>query len=143
MQVIGSGLAIFILAGCSSFNRDWKQAAIQPRPTEDISGPWEGLWQSEANGHNGKLRCLVTKVNDTTYDARYRAKYKKIFSFGYTVPLRVQKTGDTYTFKGEADLGKLAGGIYTYDGKASATNFTSTYNSKYDHGDFRMIRPKQ
>ena len=141
-QGIGIALAILMLGGCSSFNRDWKQAAVQTPPADDFSGRWEGSWQSEANGHNGELRCLVTKVNDSTYDARYRAKYKKILSFGYTVPLRVQKVGETYKFSGEADLGKLAGGVYRYDGIASPTNFTSTYASKYDHGYFRMARPE-
>lgn len=83
----------------------------------------------------------MTRVNDTMYDARYHAKYKKIFSFGYTVPLQVEKAAGVYNFKGEADLGKLAGGVYQYEGTASATNFTSTYRSKYDHGYFRMQRP--
>jgi hypothetical protein len=37
----------------------------------------------------------------------------------------------------------MAGGVYTYEGSASATNFTSTYNSKYDHGVFQMRRPEK
>jgi len=141
-QQIGFALAVFMLAGCSSFNRDWQRAAVQPAPVNDFSGRWEGSWQSDANGHNGKLRCLVTKMNDREYEARYRAKYKKILSFSYAVPLSVERTGEIYRFKGEADLGKLAGGVYRYDGTASSTNFISTYNSRYDHGYFRMARPE-
>jgi hypothetical protein len=131
-----------ILTGCSSFNRGWKRAAAaEAVPQDGILGRWEGSWRSEVNGHNGRLRCLVTRVNDTTYDARYHAKYKKIFSFGYSVPLQVEKANTAYRFKGEADLGKLAGGVYQYDGTANSTNFTSTYLSKYDHGYFQMQRP--
>ena len=34
-----------------------------------------------------------------------------------------------------------AGGLYTYKGRATATNFFSTYSCKYDHGIFEMTRP--
>ena len=39
------------------------------------------------------------------------------------------------------NLGWLAGGVYHYEGRADATNFFSTYTSKYDHGTFQMTRP--
>src|SRR5687767_7268877 len=45
------------LSGCSTFHREWKQAAAQPAPTDDISGGWQGMWKSEATGHEGTLRC--------------------------------------------------------------------------------------
>ena len=42
---------------------------------------------------------------------------------------------------GEADLGKLAGGTYYYEGRITPTHFPSTYRSKYDHGSFELRRP--
>ena len=63
------------------------------------------------------------------------------FSFGYSVPLQVRRTNDTYQFLGEANLGWLAGGLYHYEGSATGTNFFSTYRCKYDHGTFQMGRP--
>src|SRR5688572_19986235 len=130
-------LAWLCFAGCSSFNRDWKRAAASTMPTNDVAGRWEGSWLSDANGHNGRLRCLMTKVDERTYNARFHAKYKKILGFSYTVPLSVHRDRTGYSFKGQADLGKLAGGVYEYRGFASGTNFFSTYTSKYDHGSFR------
>lgn len=131
-------LSFTLLSGCSSFNKDWKKAAASPAP--GILGAWEGRWISAMNGHNGKLRCIMTQTGDNHYDARFRAKYKRILSFEYTVPLQVVQEGNSFRFEGSADLGKLAGGLYTYKGAASSNTFFSTYDSKYDHGKFDMRR---
>src|SRR5713226_3012766 len=137
------GLLLLGLAatGCSTFNRDWKAAASTAAPANDITGRWEGTWQSEATEHHGKLRCLVTYLEGGDYQARYRAKYLRIMSFSYPVRLKVAAAEDGFKFNGEADLGWYAGGRYQYQGRASATNFFSTYKSKDDHGSFQMARP--
>ena len=131
---------LVLVAGCSSFNRDWKRAAIAPQMTNDVAGRWEGSWTSEKKGHHGGLRCLITPACDGVYNARFRAKFWKIFSFGYTAPLTVQHSNAVTRFTGQADLGKLAGGVYNYAGAVTGTNFHSTYESAYDHGHFRMTR---
>ncbi len=136
-------LALGILTGCSTFNRDWNEEPARVIIPTDISGHWQGSWRSEVNGHHGALRCIVRQEDEHHYQARYRAIYGKIFSFEYTVPITVERSRDLFTFKGEANLGKLAGGIYDYEGTASPTNFYSTYRSKYDHGVFQMTRPDQ
>src|SRR5688572_21673480 len=130
-----------MLAGCSSFNREWKEAVRQPLPGDDILGPWEGRWISDVNGHNDRLRCVISPGATNAYNANFRAHYRRVFRFSYTVPLQVRKTDTNFTFSGEADLGKLAGGVYTYDGTATQTNFFSTYKSQYDHGRFELARP--
>jgi hypothetical protein len=130
-----------LLTGCA-FQREWRTAVKQGYQPNDLAGPWQGKWVSAASGHEGKLRCVITKKSQTEYDAKFHAKYKKIMSFGYTVPMKVTREGTSYRFNGEADLGKLAGGMYTYSGAANGTNFISTYDSKYDHGKFEMSRPK-
>lgn len=133
-------LVLSLLAvGCSSFNREWQQNSFSAQ-TDDLQGRWQGTWASEATGHTDKLRCIISKMNDGTFQARFHAKYKKVLSFGYTVPLKVRFEARAWKFHGEADLGWLAGGVYQYDGSAGATNFTSTYASKYDHGTFKMGR---
>jgi hypothetical protein len=131
--------ALAILSGCSSFNREWRAAGKQP--PAGLAGRWEGHWVSDANGHNDKLRCVITEKGTNDYSANFHATYKHVFHFSYTVPLTVQQQGSNYVFSGQADLGKLAGGMYTYNGAATPTNFFSTYDSKYDHGKFEMHRP--
>jgi hypothetical protein len=129
-----------LLSGCS-FRRQWNAALKQPLPQNDISGPWEGHWVSDASGHTDALRCVITPAAGNTYDAFFKAKYRKVFSFSYTVPLQVRQTATDFAFSGEADLGKLAGGVYTYEGHATPATYESTYKSKYDHGRFEMTRP--
>src|SRR5438046_2997085 len=97
------------LAGCTSFNRDWKAAAKSAPFPNAIEGRWEGTWLSHTNGHHGRLRCLMTRNSDEQFLARFHATYKKILRFGYTVPLTVHRTNGVYEFQGGADLGKLAG----------------------------------
>ena len=136
------GFALLV-AGCSSFNREWKAAAQRPAAPGSIEGRWQGTWRSDANGHTDELRCLNTRTNDA-YSARLHARYRKVvrFSFGYTVPLVVTAKEGGAQFEGAANLGWLAGGRYTYKGSATPTNFFSTYSCKYDYGVFEMTRPK-
>ena len=142
LRLQGWMLILLLATGCSSFNKEWKTALKQPMSVEGVAGPWDGRWVSDVNGHEGRLRCVMTKKSDREYDAHFHAKYKKIFSFGYTVPMQVKRVGNSWQFEGEADLGKLAGGLYTYKGAATGTNFFSTYDNKYDHGKFEMSRPE-
>jgi len=133
--------AILLSGGCTTFGHAWAKAAKEPVTTNSLLGCWEGTWLSEANGHNGNLRCVVTLKNDGTYSARFHAIYKKVLGFGYTVPLKAAETNGMFQFSGEADLGWWAGGVYHYEGHAQDTNFFSTYRCKYDHGTFQMTRP--
>ena len=128
-------------AGCGTFNREWNKALKEPVVAAGLEGPWQGRWRSEVNGHSGKLRCLVKPQEDGKYQARFHAKYAGIFSFSYAVVLQTKQVDQDIKFQGEADLGKLAGGIYYYDGMADPTNFFAAYRSRHDHGVFEMQRP--
>ncbi len=136
-------LAATLLAadGCSTFHRDWKAAVQTPPSAAAMDGRWEGAWLSDVNGHSGRLRCLVTMDAAGVCQARFHAKYKKILSFSYRVPLTVRATNQAFQFQGQADLGWYAGGVYHYEGRATPTNFFSTYHSSADHGTFQMTRP--
>ena len=140
--LLAAFLGIALLAGgCSSFNRDWKSAVTTP-DTGAISGAWEGRWHSDDSGHEDRLRCIIRPDGPGAYQARFRANYRKIIHFSYTVKLTGAETNGLFHFRGEANLGRMAGGVYSYEGDASATNFFSTYRCRYDHGTFQMGRPK-
>ena len=136
-------LSALTFVGCSTFNNEWRQAAKATTPTNDITGRWEGRWFSHANGHNERMRCLITQVDANHYDAKFHAAYKKWITiyFGYTVRLETKSSPNGVTFRGQQNLGALAGGVYAYDGHANATNFFSTYHSKHDNGIFQLYRP--
>jgi hypothetical protein len=132
-------LCALTFTGCSSFSRDWRAAGKASNPTDSIEGRWEGNWLSDANGHNGRLRCLMTKTSDGKYEARFHAKYMKIMGFKSTAMFDVKQEGTNYTFTGDADLGIF--GLYHYDGKATPAKFETDYRCSYDHGTFKMSRP--
>jgi hypothetical protein len=133
-------LAAVLSGGCNTFNHEWKTAAAEPALDSSLQGRWQGVWVSEVTGHTDELKCVIERNADGTYRARFHAKYHQVLSFGYTVSLKVQSSGDGFTFEGDANLGWYAGGIYHYEGRADATNFHSTYSCKYDHGTFQMGR---
>ena len=131
-----------LLAGCASYETRWKAAAAQPPPTDSIEGRWQGKWQSDASGHTGGLRCILTRTGPDTYHADYHATYASIFTFGYDMPLNAGRhEGPIVYFTGAADLGWLAGGEYRYDGYATPAEYFCRYRSGNDHGTFRLTRP--
>jgi hypothetical protein len=135
-------VAALLLAGCSSFNREWNTAIAQSASPADISGPWEGQWTSDKNGHTGRLRGILRHTGNDEYDAHFQATFWKIFRASYRVPLKYNEAHGLYTLSGESDLGMLSGGLYRYEGEATPHRFFSTYENKYDHGTFEMKRPQ-
>lgn len=139
-----AGLAAMLATavGCSTFDQDWEASKGYAL---GIEGRWEGDWSSDANGHHGGLRCLVTRRGDEGFDARYHATYQDwcgTLGFEYTVPMTVRRDVDGWALEGSADLGWLAGGVYEYDGRASVARFTCKFRSAGDHGVFTLQRPR-
>ena len=133
-------VGVLLVTGCSSFNRDWNAMAAAPAAGVAPASRWEGRWVSNGNGHSGGLRCILTTTDDAALSARYRATFGPGLTFEYTVLMAVEHDGDTSRFSGTADLGWLAGGDYEYEGTVVGDRFTSTYESRRDHGTFDMTR---
>jgi hypothetical protein len=149
MTRLGLGL-VLLLCGCSSFGRDWD--ATLPKPNSDPpasglpTGCWEGSWHSDASGHEGSLRCIITRRDNSEFDARYYASYTWWvfpFTFEYTVPLSIVREGDSWASRGSAELSCwIAGGLYEYEGRAAGDDYVATYRSDFDRGVFRLKRVK-
>ena len=86
------------------------------------------------------MRAVITPVNDHQYQAHFHAFYKKVLTFSYTIVLDAVGPAEDVQLTGEADLGKLAGGVYRYEGRATPVDFTCKYSSKYDIGTFTLHR---
>lgn len=132
-------MTLLTCSGCATFTATW-QATPDP-PVDSIEGRWDGHWRSDVNGHNGRLRCILTKLDDGTYRAWFHARFWKVLQFGHKVVLNVEKTASVHRIEGDAHLRWWAGGTYHYEGEVTPTNFTSRYESKHDHGVFEMKRP--
>jgi hypothetical protein len=119
-------------------------AAPAPAPalpqTDLLVGQWSGTWSSTTNGMKGALTCTVKQSADGTYTAAFKAIFGGLFTHKSTVALNVDASTDPWTFKGKEDLGFMAGGVYTYEGRSDGKEFTSTYDSTFDKGTFKMNR---
>lgn len=136
--------ALCIGSGCTRFGRAW-HAAQHPnlnakQDSTGFEGQWIGHWRSDVNGHTGTLRCAITQTSDNHFQAFFRARYLRILQFSYPVTLTIRNHQGTLEFEGKSDLGKLAGGVYSYVGTARTNHFQATYTSTYDHGVFEMER---
>ena len=146
LPIIGLLISLSSLISCSSFQKEWRTAvATQTEsPSTDLQGPWEGEWISEASGHRGALRCVVSQNASKPghYDFHYWAKWS-FFSGDFEALYPVKPDGeDRWTFHGDTDLGKL-GGVYSHQGHATSTQFHADYTStKNDRGTFSMRRPQ-
>jgi hypothetical protein len=135
-----SHLLAAIFVNCREFHREWNQYVAVGHSGTSITGRWTGKWLSEVNGHTGKLQCVVTETDGRYYRARFHATYGSALRVCYTVELSVERVNGKFEFEGEADLGKLAGGVYHYRGEVTTTGFVSSYKCSYDQGIFRMSR---
>ncbi|WP_009961728.1 hypothetical protein [Verrucomicrobium spinosum] len=138
-------LSASLLSSCSlGYQSDWNKAAARDtqNPPKDLTGAWEGLWYSRHNGHHGKLKAIVTPVEEqgknTAYDFRYHATWARVLSGGYTARHLVDRRGRV---TGQQDLGALVGGVYHYEGKATPAEFKATYRCNIDNGVFELQRP--
>jgi len=106
----------------------------------DLSGHWEGSWQSCGTGHKGVLRADFCKLNSTQYQVNFRGRFFKVFPFRYSVVLNVvSDDGQTVQLQGSSYLGRMFG---TFHYNATVTNgcFNSSYTSCKDNGWFRMSK---
>lgn len=140
------GLSV-LLSSCSlSFKREWK-AALRAPTNQGIEGAWEGIWQSESNGHHGRLRSVVgpAKNKDGDHAFHYHATWAGILSGAYRVDHRVATAPTTghLQFQGQHQMPSWAGGLYTYQGTVKGDDFNATYECALDKGSFRMKRVKK
>ena len=134
-------LACLVFSGCCSFERQWRNCQSYAHDGDGLAGCWEGSWQSDYNGHTGNLRAVITRHDDESYHADFKATYFGIIPFRFQMPLEAQEENGVTSFQGAVDLGMLAGGEFAYEGQADATDFAANYRAAKDHGTFTMSRP--
>lgn len=139
--VFAGVLALFLLASCSSYQRDFRKASLT-KPSPSPTGTWKGTWKSEVNGHHGPLWCIITRDPSApdTYNFRYRAGWG-IFQFGdYTHRIVTQKEDRTLPLDHSMTLPK-GFGTYQIEGKVTPEEFQATYSGEGDRGTLQLRRP--
>lgn len=133
-----------LLASCSTaFKQKWR-TALKAGPKPGVEGAWQGTWVSAANGHHGNLRCVVGPVKHAQgdHEFHYHATWKGLIGGAYRADHRVQAAKKSWTFTGEHDMPKWAGGRYTYGGTIKGDSFSACYHCAKDKGTFQMQRVK-
>jgi hypothetical protein len=135
-----------ILSACSgNYEKRWRQTLNSLQP--GISGAWQGHWKSHRNGHEGKLRCIVTplKTAPTTYRFDYHATWAKVLRASFTIECATKSSPNgVWKVSGKKDLGSLFGGEFSHDAEirpASPATFKAQYQSALDQGVMEMTRP--
>lgn len=142
LLLLAALLSCGFLSSCSvAFNREWK-AAVKADPKAGVEGAWAGTWKSEANGHHGKLRCIVGPAKNSRGDRdfHYHATWMGILSGAYRSTHQVTPTPSGATFQGQHQMPAWAGGLYTYKGTIKGGDFHATYECAKDHGAYALKR---
>ena len=140
-------LAIVLLAGCSSYGKRFTAAAIAPGNATQFAGAYSGRWMSASHpGGTGNLRCILTKVSDSDYNADFHATWHGFASEHsvvlHTKPAARKKSGaGLREFEGTSALRTLIGaGTYTCKGTVDPHGMQACYDATYDRGGFQMSR---
>lgn len=143
MQTLRALAALLLLPGCVGFQEDWQAARKKHAPPhESIEGAWIGSWTSGHNGHDGKLRCIVTETEEGKHEFRYWATWAKVISGGFTIECDTEQADAGTAFEGDMDLGKL-GGEFSHRGTGTPDKIEATWRSQRgDHGTFELERPE-
>jgi hypothetical protein len=135
-------LACGFLGSCSmAFKREWRERVAQG-PKLGIEGAWQGTWVSTANGHHGKLRCLIGPAKNAEGDREfhYHATWASLVGGSYRATHRVALSKAGAAFKGEHLMPRWAGGRYVYGGTIQGDDFKACYECSKDQGTFEMQR---
>jgi hypothetical protein len=111
-----------------------------PAAATDLSGHWRGHWSSDSTGHKGPLRCTLTRLDESSYQADFSGRFFKLIPFRYSVVLTITSDdGHTVQLTGSHDLGRRFG-TFTYVAEATCDEFVANYSSCKDCGQFVLSR---
>src|SRR5215212_9731551 len=96
-----AGMVVCCMFGCSSFNKEWDKAAGER--AGGVEGAWVGKWESDAGHGGGALKCLLKKIGEEQFQARFYASYWWIFKFHTQVMLSGKDEGYKLTLVGKED----------------------------------------
>lgn len=105
---------------------------------DPLAGRWSGYWQSDANGHRGPLRAVVTP-SPSGYDVRFSGRFAKVVPFVYRQHLDVVGVSGDATLLSATRRIPLFG-TFTTDAAVTPGSFDATFRSGKDSGRFVLSR---
>ena len=137
-------LLAFGLSSCAGarFDHEWKRGSVQK--AQDLTGNWEGKWQSQSNGHTGRLRCIVKPVEGSRddYSFQYQAFWGRFLQGIFTIQCKTLRTDpQKWKVSGSKNLGKWLGGEFSHQAEITPQVIHAKYHSQLDHGVMDLRRP--
>ena len=112
----------------------------QAKYAPNVAGKWTGSWESIKNkGNGGAVNCDAVEKSENEWAAVILAEYGPEMKFN--ISLSGVREEDKVVFDGKLDLGEEQG-VYTWEGIATATEFSGTYKGPGENGVFKMTRVK-
>ncbi len=65
----------------------WIFSSVHVSPAADLSGEWQGRWESFPTGHKGPLRATFTRLDEHSYRADFSGRFWMLLPFRYSVVL--------------------------------------------------------
>ena len=112
----------------------------EPAPcAPDLSGKWSGCWESGKNGHQGPLHATFRKIDDCHYRVHFHGRFWGVVPFAYGITLTVMgQDGDRVLLSGCKNIPGF--GAFECSAWGTSCEFTATFTSKNDHGEFKLTR---
>ncbi len=134
-----------LLSSCAGpgFNKKWEAAlAEHPAPQQtDITGPWQGSWNSEANGHTGDLRCIVNETGKDRYNFQYWATWGRGMKGTFAIDCEGARQGGVTRVTGQKKLGPF--GKYSHEAEITPSRFDARFSRQRKNlGTFELSRPE-
>lgn len=134
---------VVVVGTLAAVSRASEPAAAPPAQTvcvPDLTGEWSGYWESDVNGHTGPIRARFERLDACHYRVVFCGRFWMVCPFRYTTTLRITGYGPGYVCLGGSHrLGPIFG-TFSFNARATQTQFVSRYCAEDDHGKFVMTR---
>jgi hypothetical protein len=111
-----------------------------PTQAADLTGDWSGHWTDTKSGHTGPLHATFRSCDEDHFQVTFSGRFFKVIPFRFKVILTVTgRNGDEVFLTGEQNLGPLFGS-FSYNARATATDFMAHFCSRRYQGDFILRR---
>ncbi len=107
---------------------------------QDLTGRWDGSWQSCKTPHKGPLHGNFCRVDANHYRVDFHGRFFKVFPFRYSVTLAVvSEQPGRVVLAGSSNLGRMFG-TFHYHAVVTGNCFVAQYTSCKDNGQFVLQR---
>ena len=128
-------------SGCGT-----RREPVSPVPAEcpvsgdQLSGRWEGTWQSLERGGSRPLEAEFVPCGNGEYRARYQIQIGSLLPLSHEMTHSASRRADTTQFRGELGQSALPGLGTRFEGSTDGVTLVIHYKSASNFGVIRLRR---